>query len=225
MIKIKLKDGSVIENDLGITILDVAKSLSEGLARQATSGLVNGKIKDLRYELKEDCNLNILTFDNIEGKKAYWHTTSHIMAQAVKRMYPKIKVAIGPSIDTGFYYDFDTDIPFTAEMLLKIEEEMKKIIKEDTEIERFILSKEEAIKLMKNEPYKVELINDLPKGEEISLYKQEDFTDLCAGPHLMKTGDIKAVKLISSSGAYWRGSKKIKCYKEFMEYLFLRKVN
>lgn len=223
MIKIKLKDGSVIENDLGITILDVAKSLSEGLARQATSGLVNGKIKDLRYELKEDCNLNILTFDNIEGKKAYWHTTSHIMAQAVKRIYPKIKVAIGPSIDTGFYYDFDTDIPFTAEMLLKIEEEMKKIIKEDTEIERFILSKEEAIKLMKNEPYKVELIEDFSEDEEISLYKQGDFTDLCAGPHLMKTGDIKAVKLISSSGAYWRGSEKNKMLQRIYGISFPKK--
>ena len=140
-------------------------------------------------------------------EKTYWHTSSHILAQAIKRLYPEMKLAIGPAIDNGFYYDFDTDVPFTQEMLEKIEEEMKKIIKEDYKIERFVLPKEEALELMKDEPYKVELINDLPEGEEISFYKQGDFTDLCAGPHLPSTGKVKAIKLLSSSGAYWRGDE------------------
>lgn len=210
MIKITLKDGSVIEKEAGISILEVAQSLSEGLARLATAGMVDEKVKDLRYKLEKDCNLNILTFDDAEGKKAYWHTTSHIMAQAIKRLYPEIKLAIGPSIDTGFYYDFDTDSAFTPEVLLKIEEEMKKIIKEDIKIEKFTLPKKEAIEFMKDEPYKVELITDLPEGEEISFYKQGDFTDLCAGPHLMSTGKVKAIKLLSSSGAYWHGDEKNK---------------
>ena len=140
-------------------------------------------------------------------EKTYWHTSSHILAQAIKRLYPEMKLAIGPAIDNGFYYDFDTDVPFTPEMLEKIEEEMKKIIKEDYKIERFVLPKEEALELMKDEPYKVELINDLPEGEEISFYKQGDFTDLCAGPHLPSTGKVKAIKLLSSSGAYWRGDE------------------
>ena len=140
-------------------------------------------------------------------EKTYWHTSSHILAQAIKRLYPEMKLAIGPAIDNGFYYDFDTDKPFTPDMLEKIEEEMKKIIKEDYKIERFVLSKEEALELMKDEPYKVELINDLPEGEEISFYKQGDFTDLCAGPHLPSTGKVKAIKLLSSSGAYWRGDE------------------
>ena len=164
------------------------------------------------YELQEDCNLVIHTFqeDDLEGKKAYWHTTSHIMAQAVKRLFPDVKFAIGPSIDNGFYYDFDVETPFTDEDKAKIEEEMKKIIKEDLEIERFSLPKKEALELMKEQPYKVELIEELPEGEEISFYKQGDFTDLCAGPHLLKTGKVKAVKILSSSGAYWRGSEKNK---------------
>lgn len=162
--------------------------------------------------MTEDCKLEILTFDSLEGKKAYWHTTSHIMAQAIKRLYPEIKLAIGPSIDNGFYYDFDTEKPFSEEDLIKIEDEMKKIIKEDLPLERFELPRKEAIKFMeeKGEPYKVELINDLPEDAIISFYKQGEFTDLCAGPHVAKTGNIKAVKLLTSSGAYWRGNEKNK---------------
>ena len=212
MIKITLKDGSVIEAEQGITVLDVAKKISEGLARIATAGMVNNEVKDLRYQLEEDCTLNILTFDSLDGKKAYWHTTSHIMAQAIKRLFPNVKLAIGPSIDEGFYYDFDVEKAFSDEEKAKIEEEMKKIIKEGLPIERFVLPRDEAIKLMKekDEPYKVELIEDLPEGEIISFYKQGEFTDLCAGPHLMSTGKVKAIKLLSSSGAYWRGSEKNK---------------
>ena len=212
MLKVTLKDNSIIEVEKGTNILEVAKKISEGLARNATCGEVNGEVKDLRYELQEDCNLVIHTFqeDDLEGKKAYWHTTSHIMAQAVKRLFPDVKFAIGPSIDNGFYYDFDVETPFTDEDKAKIEEEMKKIIKEDLEIERFSLPKKEALELMKDQPYKVELIEELPEGEEISFYKQGDFTDLCAGPHLLKTGKVKAVKILSSSGAYWRGSEKNK---------------
>ena len=212
MLKVTLKDNSVIEVERGTSILDVAKKISEGLARNATCGEVDGEVKDLRYELQEDCNLVIHTFqeEDLEGKKAYWHTTSHIMAQAVKRLFPDVKFAIGPSIDNGFYYDFDVETPFTDEDKAKIEEEMKKIIKEDLEIERFSLPKKEALELMKDQPYKVELIEELPEGEEISFYKQGDFTDLCAGPHLLKTGKVKAVKILSSSGAYWRGSEKNK---------------
>ncbi len=211
MVKIELKDGSIKEVEQGSSILDIAKSISEGLARVATAGRVNGEVKDLRTVINEDCKLEILTFDNdLDGKKAYWHTTSHIMAQAIKRLFPEVKLAIGPSIDEGFYYDFDTENPFTDEDKAKIEDEMKKIIKEDIAIEKFSLPRKEALDLMKDEPYKVELINDLPEGEEISFYKQGDFTDLCAGPHLMSTGKVKSVKILSSSGAYWRGSEKNK---------------
>ena len=211
MVKITLKDNSQMEVEEGLTILEIAKKISEGLARVATVGEVNGEIKDLRTVINEDCKLNILTFENdLNGKKAYWHTTSHIMSQAIKRLYPEMKLAIGPSIDNGFYYDFDTDKPFTPEMLEEIETEMKKIIKEDLPLERFELPREEAIKFMegKEEPYKVELINDLPEDAVISFYKQGEFTDLCAGPHLMSTGKVKAIKLLSSSGAYWRGNEK-----------------
>ena len=211
MIKITLKDGKVMEEKEGIKIFDVAKKISEGLARVATCAIVDGETKDLRYELNKDCKLSICTFESdLEGKKAYWHTTSHIMAQAVKRLFPNTKLAIGPAINEGFYYDFDVEKPFTDEDKSKIEAEMKKIIKEDLVIERFTLSKAEAIKLMKeaNEKYKVELIEDLPEGEEISFYKQGDFTDLCAGPHLMSTGKVKAVKILTSSSAYWRGDEK-----------------
>ena len=212
MLKVTLKDNSSIEVEKGTSILEVAKKISEGLARNATCGEVDGEVKDLRYELQEDCHLVIHTFqeEDLEGKKAYWHTTSHIMAQAVKRLFPNVKFAIGPSIDNGFYYDFDVETPFTDEDKTKIEEEMKKIIKEDLEIERFSLPKKEALEFMQDQPYKVELIEELPEGEEISFYKQGDFTDLCAGPHLLKTGKVKAVKILSSSGAYWRGSEKNK---------------
>ena len=207
MIKIELKDGSNLEIEQKMSILEVAKKISEGLARVAMTGKVNGEIKDLRFEIEKDCKLEILTFNELEGKKAYWHTTSHIMAQAIKRIYGDVKLTIGPSIDNGFYYDFDKEKPFSDEEFSKIEEEMKKIIKEDLPIERFSLPKEEAIKLMEKEPYKIELIQELPEGEEISFYKQGDFVDLCAGPHLMSTGKVKAVKLLSTSGAYWRGNE------------------
>ena len=209
MIKIKLKDNSELEIEKSMAVIEVTKQISEGLARAACSAKVNGEIKDLRYEIKEDCNLEILTFDQIEGKKAYWHTTSHIMAQAIKRLFPETKLAIGPSIEEGFYYDFDVEKPFTDEDKEKIIEEMKKIIKEDLPIERFLLPRDEAIKFMeeKEEPYKIELIKDLPEDAEISFYKQGEYTDLCAGPHLMSTGKVKAIKLLSSSSAYWRGDE------------------
>ena len=209
MVKVTLKDGSILEVEKGASILDVAKQISEGLARVATCGEVNGEVRDLRYELQEDCNLVIHTFDadDLEGKKAYWHTSSHIMAQAVQRLFPDAKFAIGPAIDEGFYYDFDVEKPFTDEDKAKIEEEMKKIIKEDIKIERFSLPKQEALKKMEGQLYKQELIEDLPEGEEISFYKQGDFVDLCAGPHLQSTGKVKCVKILSSSGAYWRGSE------------------
>ena len=211
MIKITLKDNSIIEVEKGTTIIELAKKISEGLARMATCGKVNGEVKDLRYELNEDCNVSIETFESsLEGKQAYWHTTSHIMAQAVKRLFPEVKFAIGPSIEKGFYYDFDGEKPFTDEDKANIEAEMKKIIKEDIEIEKFVLPKDEALNLMDGQPYKQELIEDLPDSEEISFYKQGDFTDLCAGPHLMKTGKVKAIKILSSSGAYWRGDEKNK---------------
>ena len=211
MIKITLKDGSNLEVEKDASILDVAKMISEGLARVATCGEIDGKIYDLRHKIDADCNLVIHTFESsLEGKKAYWHTTSHIMAQAVKRLFPNVKFAIGPAIDEGFYYDFDVEKPFTEEDKEKIENEMKKIIKENIEIERFSLPRKEALDLMKNQPYKKELIEELEEGEEISFYKQGDFTDLCAGPHLMSTGKVKVVKILSSSGAYWRGSEKNK---------------
>ena len=213
MIKVRLKDGSEKEVEQGKSVYEVAREISEGLARVATCASVDGKVVDLRYVLEKDCDLVIHTFESdLEGKKAYWHTTSHIMAQAIKRINPKAKLAIGPAIDEGFYYDFDVEKPFTDEDKEKIEAEMKKIIKEDLPIERFTLPREEAIKLMKekDEPYKVELIEDLPEGEEISFYKQGEFTDLCAGPHLMSTGKVKAVKILNNSGAYWRGSEKNK---------------
>ena len=210
MIKVTLKDGKVLEVEEGKSILEVAKEISEGLARQATCAEVNGEIKDLRYELKEDCKLNIHTFESSEdGKKAYWHTASHILAQAVKRLYPNTKLGIGPAIDNGFYYDFKVEKPLTEEDLNKIEEEMKKIIKEDLSLERSSLPRAEAIKLMEDrkEDYKVQLIEELPEGEEISFYKQGEYIDLCAGPHIASTGKIKAIKLLSTSAAYWKGNQ------------------
>ncbi len=205
--KVILKDGSSMEVESGISVLDIAREISEGLARAACAGKVNGEVVDLRTTINEDCELEILTFRDDEGKKAFRHTASHIMAQAVKRLYPNTKLAIGPSIDGGFYYDFDRETAFSAEELADIEKEMKKIVKENVKIERFTLPRAEAIKFMeeKGEPYKVELIQDLPEDAEISFYTQGEFTDLCAGPHLMSTKAIKAFKLISSSMAYWRG--------------------
>ena len=210
MVKVELKDGSKLEVELGMSILDIAKKISEGLARNAMAGKVDGEVKDLRYPIEKDCKLEILTFDDEDGKKAYWHTTAHIMAQAVKRLYGEsVKLTIGPSIENGFYYDFDVEKPISENDFEKIEEEMKKIIKEDLPLERYTLSRTEAIEFMKelDEPYKVELIEELPEGEEISFYKQGDFTDLCAGPHLVSTGKVKAIKILSSSGAYWRGDE------------------
>ena len=205
--KITLKDGSVKEYENAMSVYEIAMDISEGLARAACAGEIDGEVSDLRTVVDKDCNLNILTFNDEAGKKAYRHTASHVLAEAVKRLYPQAKLAIGPSIDTGFYYDFEHE-PFSREDLDKIEAEMKKIIKENAAIERFTLPREEAIKFMeeKGEPYKVELIKDLPEDAVISFYKQGEFVDLCAGPHLMKTGLIKAFKLISSSGAYWRGN-------------------
>ncbi len=211
MMKITLKDGSFKQYDQAMSVYDIARDISEGLARAACAGEVNGEVVDLRTVLNEDCALNILTFDDEKGKAALRHTTSHVLAQAVKRLYPDAKCAIGPSIENGFYYDFDMP-SMTREDLDAIEKEMKKVIKENPAIERFELPRAQAVALMeeKGEPYKVELINDLPEDAVISFYKQGDFTDLCAGPHLMNMKNIKAFKLISSSGAYWRGNEKNK---------------
>ena len=209
--KITLKDGSVKEYAGAMSVIDIANDISEGLARAACAGEINGKVVDLRTVVDSDCELSILTFNDDEGKKAYRHTASHVLAEAVKRLYPEAKCAIGPAIDEGFYYDFDTP-PFSRDDLDKLEAEIKKIIKEGHELTRFTLKRDEAIKFMeeKGEPYKVELIKDLPEGAEISFYDQGGFVDLCAGPHLMSTKYLKAVKLISSSGAYWRGNEKNK---------------
>ena len=210
--KITLKDKTVKEYEGKVSVFEVAKDISEGLARAATSAKVNGEIVDLRTEIAEDCELEILTFDSEDGKGAFNHTASHIMAQAVKRLYPDTKLAIGPSIANGFYYDLDREIPFTTEDLEKIESEMKKIVKENLALERFTKSREDAIQYFreKDEPYKAELIEDLPEDAEISFYSQGEFTDLCAGPHLMSTKAVKAFKLTSLAGAYWRGSEKNK---------------
>jgi len=204
--KITLKDGSVKEYESKKSIIDIAKDISEGLARNVVAGEVNGVMHDLRDELEADCELNLITLKDKEALSVIRHSASHVLAEAVKRVFPDAKLAIGPSIAEGFYYDFDHE-PFSREDLDKLEAEMKKIIKEGANIEKFELPREEAIKFMeeKNEPYKVELIKDLPESEKISFYKQGDFTDLCAGPHLQRTKDIKAFKLISSSMAYWRG--------------------
>ena len=205
MIKVDLK-GSEKKFESGVSVAEVAKSIGMGLYKSACAAKVNGEVCDLRTVLNEDCKVEILTFDDKEGKKAYWHTASHIMAQAVNRLYPGTKFAIGPAVDNGFYYDMELPQAITNDDLAKIEAEMKKIIKEDIEIERFELPVAEALALMKGQDYKEELIREhAAEGEHISFYKQGDFTDLCAGPHLMRTGNVKAVKLTSITGAYWRG--------------------
>lgn len=214
--KITLKDGSVKEYSSPMTAADITKDISMGLYRNACSCTVNGKVCDLRTVIDSDCEFAVLTFDDEDGRKTFNHTASHIMAQAVKRLYPDVKLTIGPAIDSGFYYDFDVEIPFSPEDLEKIEKEMKNIVKEGLEIERFELPADEAVKLMeeKNEPYKVELIGEhSEKGEAISFYKQGEFTELCAGPHLMDMKVIKAFKLTNCTGAYWRGdaSNKMLC--------------
>lgn len=211
MLKITLKGGDIREAAENTTVDALCRDISMGLYKAACAARVDGRVVDLRTVLDSDCTVEILTFDSPDGKKAFWHTASHIMAQAVKRLYPDARLAIGPAIDNGFYYDFDTAEPFTVDDLSKIEAEMKKIVKESLEIERFTLSRAEALELMKSEPYKIELINDLPEDAPISFYKQGEFTDLCAGPHLPDTGRVKAFKLLSVTGAYWRGdsSKKM----------------
>jgi len=224
--KITLKDGSVKEYSQEMSVIDIAADISEGLARMACAGKVDGKVVDLRTMISSDCSLGILTFNDEAGKAAYRHTCSHVLAEAVKRLYPEAKLAIGPSIDTGFYYDFDCP-SFSREDLDKIEAEMKKIIKEGAELKRFELPRAEAIQFMqkRDEPYKVELIQDLPEDAVISFYSQGEFTDLCAGPHLMSTKPIKAFKLISSSGAYWRGSEKNKMLTRIYGTAFTKKAD
>lgn len=222
MIKVTLKDGSVKEFEKGVSVLDVARGISEGLARNALCGIVNGEVVDLRHTLNDDVELSICTFDSKEGKDALRHTASHVLAYAVKRLFPEVKIAIGPAIDNGFYYDFDKEVAFTTEDLQKIEAEMKKIIKENPEIERFKLPRDEALELMKDEPYKVELINDLGEDEVISFYKMGDFTDLCAGPHIMSLKPMKAVKLLRSAGAYWRGDENHKMLSRIYGTAFLK---
>ncbi|HIZ56008.1 MAG TPA: threonine--tRNA ligase [Firmicutes bacterium] len=211
MIQVTLKDGIIKEYAPGISAADVAKDLSMGLYKAACACKIDGKVCDIRTPLTADCALQILTFDDEDGKKAFWHTASHILAQAVKRLYPTVKLAIGPAIDNGFYYDFDIDPPFSTEDLLKIEEEMKKIAKEALPLERFELPAADAMQKLREmeEPYKVELAQEhADKGENISFYRQGDFTDLCAGPHLLTTAAVKAVKLTNCTGAYWRGDAK-----------------
>ena len=224
---ITLKDGSTKEYDQAMSVLDIAKDISEGLARVACAGEVDGELVDLRTVVDKDCNLNILTFESEGGAWAFHHTTSHIMAQAIKRLYPGVKLAIGPSVADGFYYDVDSETPLTAEDLVKIEAEMKKIVKEALPITRFTKSREEAIAYFKEkeEPYKVELIEDLPEDAEISFYQQGEFVDLCAGPHLMSTKPIKAFKLTSLAGAYWRGSEKNKMLTRIYGTSFTKKAD
>ncbi|MDY4078643.1 MAG: threonine--tRNA ligase [Clostridium sp.] len=223
MIKITLKDGSVKEFEAGVSVLDIAKSISEGLARNACCGIINKKVVDLRTKVNEDVDLSICTADSQEGMDTIRHSISHVLAYAVKRLFPEAKLAIGPSIANGFYYDFDVENPFSASDLDKLEDEMRKIIKENPSIERFELPRNEALELMKDEPYKVELINDLPEGEVISFYKMGDFTDLCAGPHLMSIKNVKAVKLLKSTGAYWKGNEKNKMLSRIYGTAFLKK--
>lgn len=212
MINVTLKDGSIIEVEKGTKVSEIAKKLSQGLYKKALSAKINGKKSELMTEINEDCELEILTFEDEEGKWTLRHTGAHILAQAVKRLYPEVKLAIGPPIENGFYYDFEADFSFTPEILEKIEKEMQKIIKEDLEVERFELPRAEAIEYVRNkdEDYKVELIQDLPEDSIISFYKQGEFVDLCAGPHVPSTKKVKAVKLLSLAGAYWRGDEKKK---------------
>ena len=212
MVKVTLKDGSVKEYKKGTTVEEIVASIGSGLLKAALAAKLNGKVADLRTPVNEDCSLEVLTFDDDDGKWALRHTGSHILAQAVKRLYPDAKLAIGPAIDTGFYYDIDSDKSFSEEDLAAIEKEMENIVKEDLRLERFELPRSEALDLMgkMGESYKVELINDLPEDSVISFYKQGEFVDLCAGPHAPSTGKVKALKLLSVAGAYWRGNEKNK---------------
>ena len=225
--KITLKDGSVKEYSEPRSVIEIAGDISEGLKRVACAGEIDGEAVDLRTVVDRDCSLSILTFEDEEGRAAFRHTASHIMAQAIKRLYPDVKLAIGPSIADGFYYDIDSENPFTAEDLEKVEAEMKKIVKEDLPLKRFTKPRQEAIAFMaeKKEPYKVELIEDLPEDAEISFYEQGEFTDLCAGPHLMSTKPVKAFKLTSLAGAYWRGSEKNKMLTRIYGTAFPKKAD
>ncbi len=224
-VKVKLKDGSIREVEKGISISDIAKQISEGLARVAVGAKLNGENADLTDIIDEDCELNILRFEDEDGKEFLRHTSAHILAQAVKRLYPGTKLAIGPSIKDGFYYDFDSEHVFTPEDLQKIEKEMKKIIKEDLELESFILPRDEAIEFVKEqgEDYKVELIEELGEDEEISFYRQGEFTDLCAGPHVPSTGKVKAIKLLNIAGAYWKGDERNKMLQRIYGTSFTKK--
>ena len=224
---ITLKDGSTKEYAQPMSVYEIAKDISEGLARVATAGELNGEVVDLRTVVDKDSHLNILTFEDEKGAGAFRHTTSHIMAQAIKRLYPNIKLAIGPSIADGFYYDVDSETPLTTDDLEKIEKEMKKIVKEDLPITRYTKSRADAIAYFKekDEPYKVELIEDLPEDAEISFYQQGEFVDLCAGPHLMSTRPVKAFKLTSLAGAYWRGSEKNKMLTRIYGTSFTKKAD
>lgn len=227
MIHITLKDGSVIEREAGVTCMEVAEGISAGLARAALAAEVDGKTVSLPTPLERDCSLAILTWDSDEGKKTLRHTASHVLAQAVKRLYPGTKLAIGPAIKDGFYYDFDSETVFTPEVLEKLEAEMQKIVKENEPLERFELPRAEAIRFMeeRSEPYKVELIRDLPEDAVISFYSQGDFTDLCAGPHLPSTGKVKAFRLTSCTGAYWRGDSSRKMLQRIYGTAFTKKAD
>jgi threonyl-tRNA synthetase len=223
--KVTLKDGSVKEYQKGITVEEIVASIGSGLLKAAMAARLNGKVVDLSTTVNEDSSLEVLTFDDNEGKHALRHTSSHILAQAVKRLYPNAKLAIGPAIESGFYYDFDSDKPFSEEDLAAIEKEMENIVKEDLKLERFELPRKEAIEMMTKlgESYKVELINDLPEDVKLSFYKQGDFVDLCAGPHVPTTGRAKALKLLSVAGAYWRGSEKNKMLQRIYGTSFVKK--
>ncbi len=226
MIKITLKDGSIKEIESASSVFDIAREISQGLAKAACAAKIDGEVKDLRTIIDSDCTLEILTFDDEDGRKVFRHTASHILAQAVKRLYPDVKLAIGPAIDNGFYYDFDKETPFLPEDLTKIEAEMKKIVKEGIKLEQYTMAPDEAIQYLKDadEPYKVELCEEhAGNGEPISFYKQGEFTDLCAGPHLMSTSSVKAFKLTSCTGAYWRGSEKNKMLSRIYATAFPKK--
>lgn len=226
MIKVTLKDGTIKEFEAGVSVYDVANEISQGLARNAYCGIINGEVVDLRHKINEDVELAICTWDSKEGKDTVRHSMSHVLAAAVKRLFPNAKIAIGPAIENGFYYDFDVEKAFTADDLNKLEDEMRKIIKENPQIERFELPRAEAIKLMEeaNEPYKVELINELPEDAVISFYKMGDFTDLCAGPHVLSLKNIKAIKLFRCTGAYWKGDESNKMLSRIYGTAFLKKA-
>ena len=228
MVNIELRGGEFKEFENGITAAEIAKSLGMGLYKAACVCRINGEVKDLRTPINEDCKLEILTFDDDEGKRAFRHTASHILAQAVKRLYPQAKLAIGPAVDNGFYYDFDIDVPFTPEVLSEIEKEMKKIVKEALPLEHYELSPEEAIEMMekRDEPYKIELIKEhAGKGEKISFFSQGDFHELCAGPHIPDTSRVKAFKLTACTGAYWRGDSNNKMLQRIYGTAFTKKAD